>query len=138
VALQSPQIPPFNQKEDGMRFSLLAALALLTVGCSEQTAAQDENAPVKILTSQMYVTVRNDSGAPLNEITVSIVPVGRQTVYNKFIGRLENSESRNVMLGEFYGRDGTPFSLRVVKPRSVELKGKDVKGQAYATEAAWR
>jgi hypothetical protein len=121
-----------------MRFCLFVALALCTVGCSEQGAAQDANAPVKIATSQMYVTVRNDSGAPLNEVTVSIVPVGRQTIYNKFIGRLENSESRNVMLGDFLGRDGTPFSLRVVKPRTVEVKGKDVKGQDYSTEAGWR
>jgi hypothetical protein len=121
-----------------MRFCLFVALALFTLGCSEQGAAQDANAPVKITTSQMYVTVRNDSGAPLNDVTVSIVPVGRQTIYNKFIGRLENSESRNVMLGDFLGRDGTPFSLRVVKPRTVEVKGKDVKGQDYSTEAGWR
>ena len=121
-----------------MRFCSLVALALLTGGCSEQGAAQDANAPVKILTSQMYVTVRNDSGAPLNEVSVAIVPVGRQTIYNKFVGRLENSESRNVMLGDFLGRDGTPFNLRVVKPRSVEIKGKDVKGQPYSTEVAWR
>jgi hypothetical protein len=121
-----------------MRFCLFVALALFTLGCSEQGAAQDANAPVKILTSQMYVTVRNDSGAPLNDVTVSIVPVGRQTIYNKFIGRLENSDSRNVMLGDFLGRDGTPFSLRVVKPRSVEVKGKDVKGKDYATAVNWR
>ena len=121
-----------------MRFCLLVALALFTLGCSEQGQAQDANAPVKILTSQMYVTVRNDSGAPLNDVSVAIVPVGRQTIFNKFIGRLENSESRNVMLGDFLGRDGTPFSLRVVKPRSVELKGKDVMGKDYATEVGWR
>lgn len=121
-----------------MRFSLLVALALLTVGCSEHGTAQDANAPVKILTSQMYVTVRNDSGAPLNDVEIAIVPIGRQTVYNKYIGRLENSESRNVMLGDFLGKDGTPFSLRVVKPRSVGLKGKDVKGQAYTAEVAWQ
>ena len=121
-----------------MRSCLLVALALFTLGCSEQPAAQDENAPVKISTSQMYVTVRNDSGAPLNEVTVAIVPVGRQTIYNKFIGRLDNSESRNVMLGDFLGRDGTPFSLRVVKARSVEVKGKDMKGKDYTTEVPWR
>ena len=121
-----------------MRFCLLVALALLTGGCSEQGAAQDANAPVKILTSQMYVTVRYDSGAPLNDVSVAIIPVGRQTIYNKFVGRLENSQSLNVMLGDFLGRDGTPFSLRVVKPRSVEIKGKDVKGQPYSTEVPWR
>ena len=121
-----------------MRFSLFVALALVTVGCSDQGAAQDANAPVKILTSQMYVTVRNDSGAPLSDVSVAIVPVGRQTIYNKFVGRLENSESRNVMLGDFLGRDGTPFSLRVVKPRSVAIKGKDVKGKDYSAEVAWR
>ena len=121
-----------------MRFCLFVALALLTGGCSQQGAAQDANAPVKILTSQMYVTIRNDSGAPLNEVNVAIVPVGRQTIYNKFIGRLESSESRNVMLGDFLGRDGTPFSLRVVKPRSVEIKGKDVMGKDYSAEVTWR
>jgi hypothetical protein len=137
TALQCPADPPIF-KEDGMRFCLLVALVLLTGGCSSQGAAQDANAPVKILTSQMYVTLTNDSGAPLSEVNVAIIPIGRQTVYNKFVGRLENSESRNVMLGDFLGRDGTPFSLRVVKPRSVEIKGKDVKGKDYSAEVAWR
>jgi hypothetical protein len=42
------------------------------------------------------------------------------------------------MLGDFIGRDGTPFSLRVVKPRSVVVKGRDVKGTEYTTESGWR
>ena len=122
-----------------MRFFLLVALALLAAGCSDQGAAnQDANAPVKIAISQMYVTVRNESGLALNDVSVAIIPMGRTTVFNKFLGRLENAQSRNVMLGEFIGRDGTPFSLRVVKPRSVEVKGKDVKGQDYTSEIAWR
>ena len=122
-----------------MRFCLLVALGLLIGGCSGQGAAsQDANAPVKIQTSQMYVTVRNDSGLPLNEVEVAIIPMGRATVYNKFLGRLENAESRNVMLGDFVGRDGTPFSLRVVRPRSVEVKAKDVTGKSYDAEVAWQ
>ena len=122
-----------------MRFCLLVALGVLAAGCSEQSAAsQDANAPVKIEISQMYVTLRNDSGLALNDVSVAIVPVGRTTVFNRFVGRLESQESRNVMLGEFVGRDGTPFSLRVMKPRSVEVKGKDVKGQSYNAEIAWR
>jgi hypothetical protein len=122
-----------------MRFCLFVTLGLLAVACSDRGAAsQDANAPIKVETSQMYVTVHNTSGLALNEVAVAIVPVGRSTIYNKFVGRLENAESRNIMLGDFYGRDGTPFSLRVAKPRSVEVKGKDVKGQNYAVEVAWR
>ena len=122
-----------------MRFCLLVVLGVLAVGCTEQSvASQDANAPVKIEISQIYVKVRNDSGLALNDVSVAIVPVGRNTVFNRFLGRLESQESRNVMLGEFVGRDGTPFSLRVMKPRSVEVKGKDVKGQSYNVEIAWR
>jgi hypothetical protein len=125
-------------KEGGMRFCLLVALTVAAVGCSGQGAAQDANAPVKIEISQMYVTVRNASGLALNDVSVGIVPMGRTTIYGKFLGRLENAQSRNIMLSEFIGRDGTPFSLRVVKPRSVEVKGKDVNGKDYTIETAWR
>jgi hypothetical protein len=126
-------------KEDAMRFCLLVALAVAAAGCSDQGAAsQDANAPVKIEISQMYVTVRNATGLALNDVSVAIVPMGRTTIYSKFLGRLENASSRNVMLGEFIGRDGTPFSLRVVKPRSVEVKGKDVNGKDYTIETGWR
>lgn len=122
-----------------MRFCLLVALTLLVGSCSSQgVASQDANAPVKILISQMYVTVRNESGLALNDVSIAIIPMGRTTVFNKFLGRIENAESRNVMLGDFIGRDGTPFSLRVIKPRSVEVKGRDVKGQDYTAEVPWR
>jgi hypothetical protein len=122
-----------------MRFCLIIALGVFLGACSERGAAsQDANAPIKIETSQMYITVRNNSGLALNDVSLSVIPVGRTTVYNKFIGRIENAGSRNVMLGELYGRDGTPFSLRVAKPRSVEVKGKDVNGKEYTTEVPWQ
>ena len=122
-----------------MRLYLLIVLTVLLAGCSDQgVASQDANAPIKIEISQMYVTVRNESGLALNDVTVGIVPMGRTTIYGKFVGRIENAQSRNLMLGEFMGRDGTPFSLRVVKPRSIEVKGKDVNGKDYSVETAWR
>lgn len=122
-----------------MRFCLLIALVALATGCSDQgVASQDPAAPVKIQTSSMYVTVRNEAGLPLNDVSVSIIPVGRTTTYTKFVGRVDNATERNLMLGDFVGRDGTPFSLRVVKPRSVEVRGKDVKGKDYIAEVAWR
>lgn len=122
-----------------MRLYLLIVLSVLLAGCSDQgVASQDANAPIKIEISQLYVTVRNESGMALNDVTIGIVPVGRTTVFGKFLGRLESAQSRNVMLGEFVGRDGTPFNLRVVKPRSVEVKGKDMNGKDYSVETAWR
>ncbi|RPI56213.1 MAG: hypothetical protein EHM55_05625 [Acidobacteria bacterium] len=122
-----------------MRFCLLVALTLLLGNCSGQgVASQDPNAPVKILISQMYVTVKNESGLALNDVEIAIIPIGRTTVFNKFLGRIENAESRNVMLGDFIGRDGTPFNLRAIKPRSVEVKGKDVKGQEHTAEVPWQ
>ena len=122
-----------------MRFRLLVVLALMAAGCSDQgVASQAADAPLKIATSQMYVTVRNESGVPINDVSVAIIPMGRTTTYTKFVGRLENASERNVMLGDFFGRDGTPFSPRVAKPRSVEVTGKDVKGKDYNVEVAWR
>ena len=100
-----------------MRFCVFVVLGVLIAGCSERGAANsDASAPVKVETSPMYVTIRNEAGMALNEVSVSIVPVGRSTTYTKFVGRLESQEARKVMLGDFIGRDGTPFSLRIVKP----------------------
>ena len=122
-----------------MRFCVFVALGVLIAGCSERGAADSEaNAPVKIETSQMYVAVRNEAGMALNEVSVAIMPVGRSTTYTKFVGRLENGEARKIMLGDFIGRDGTPFSLRVVRPRAVQVKGKDVKGTEHTSESPWR
>jgi hypothetical protein len=122
-----------------MRLYLLVVLAALAVGCSDSgVASQDANAPIKVEISQLYVTVRNESGLALTDVTVGIVPVGRTTIFTKFVGRVESAEARNIMLGEFMGRDGTPLNLRVTKPRSVEVKGKDVNGKDYAVEMAWR
>ena len=116
----------------------LIGLAFLASGCSEGAASQDANAPIRIETSQMYVTVRNQTGLALNEVEIVITPVGRSTVYKKFLGRLESAENRNVMLGDFMGRDGTPFSLRIAKPRSVQVLGTDVNGKKYDVQVAWQ
>jgi hypothetical protein len=86
----------------------------------------------------MFVTVTNDSGMALNEVTVTIVPMGRTTLYTEYVGRMESADSRKIMLGDFNGRDGTPFSLRVVKPKAVQVKGTDVAGKAREVEVAWK
>jgi hypothetical protein len=121
-----------------MRFFSLLAVALFVNACAGQGSAnQDANAPIKIETSQMFVTVKNDSGMALNEVTVAIVPMGRSTLFTEFVGRMEGGETRKIMLGDFNGRDGTPFSLRVVKPKAVQVKATDVSGKAHDVEVGW-
>jgi hypothetical protein len=122
-----------------MRFFSLLAVALFFSACAGQSnAGQDANAPIKIETSQMFVTVKNDSGMALNDVSVAIVPMGRTTLYTEFIGRMESAETRKIMLGDFNGRDGTPFSLRVVKPKAVQVKGMDIGGKAHEAEVGWK
>jgi hypothetical protein len=122
-----------------MRFFSLLIVGLFMSSCAGQgSAAQDASAPVKIETSQMFVTVTNNSGMALNDVTVAIVPMGRTTLYTEFVGRMESAESRKVMLGEFNGRDGTPFSLRVVKPKAVQVKGTDGQGKTREVEVPWQ
>jgi hypothetical protein len=126
-----------------MRFPLAVVLALVSLttflsGCSEQGSANQTDSALKVQISQMFITVKNEAGIPLSDVTVSIVPQTRTTVYTKYVGRFENAESRDLMLGDFGSRDGTPFSLRVVKPKSVEVKGTGVDGKAYTVTVPWK
>jgi hypothetical protein len=50
---------------------------------------------------------------------------------------MENGEKRELSLGDFAGRDGTTFNRRVVRPKSVRVKAKDMVGKAYDVEAPW-
>jgi hypothetical protein len=121
--------------------SLISAGFFIT-GCSDApSASQAADASIKITTSPMYITVKNDSGMALNDIRVAIIPMGgmgRATMYTKLVGRMENSETRDIMLGEFGSQDGTPFNLRVARPKSVEVNATDVNGKAYAVEVGWQ
>ena len=117
----------------------LGGVGFFGSGCSEQSSAnQAADAPVKVETSQMFVKITNDSGMPLTDVLVEIIPKGAATIFSTNLGRIENSESRNIMLGDFRGRDGTPFSLRVIRPNAVHVKGKDVMGKDVAVEVGWK
>lgn len=126
------------------RLSLPLVLSLISAGffiggCSESgSASQAADAPIKIENSQMYITVRNDSGMAMDNVTIAIVPMARTTVFDKNIGRLENAQTREIMLGDFSGRDGTPFSLRAIRPRSVQVKGSDINGKTYDVVVDWK
>jgi hypothetical protein len=126
-----------------MRFPVAVTFSLMGFGlffggCSEQgIASQPPDAPVKITISQMFVTVKNDAGMPLTDVTISIVPLGRPP-FTYHLDRFEGGESRDVMLGDFNSRDGARFVLRVVNPKTVEVKGTDVAGKIYDVKVPWK
>lgn len=119
-----------------MVFVGVAGLAL--VECSGGgPSAQNENAPIGIQTSQLSVVIENKAGLALDDVDVAIVPVGGATEFKKFAGRVENAAKREFALGDFYGRDGTTFSLRVVRPKTVRVTAKDMNNKAYKVEVPW-
>ena len=119
--------------------TLIASAATLALaGCAAAPPAQAADAPIVIQNSQMSIVIENKVGMPLTDVDVSIVPVGGATEFKKFVGRMESAEKRDLSLGGFYGRDGTTFNLRVVRPRAVRVTGKDLNAKAYSVEAPWQ
>ena len=119
--------------------TLIASAATLALaGCAAAPPAQAADAPIVIQNSQMSIVIENKVGMPLTDVDVSIVPVGGATEFKKFVGRMENAEKRDLSLGAFYGRDGTTFSLRVVRQRAVRVTGKDLNAKPYSVEARWQ
>jgi len=114
------------------------AVSLLALGGCSGSAASNEQLPIAVETSQFSVVVENKVGMPLVDVDVSIVPVGRTVLYSKLAGRLDNGEKREISLGSFYGRDGTPFSLRVVRPKSVRVTAKDFNNKPIEVEVPWK
>jgi type IV pilus biogenesis protein CpaD/CtpE len=119
--------------------TLIASSATLGLAaCAASPPAQAENAPIGIQNSQLSVVIENKVGMPLTDVDVAILPIGGATEFKKFVGRMENAEKRDLSLGAFYGRDGTTFNLRVVRPKAVRVTGKDLNAKPYTVEARWQ
>jgi hypothetical protein len=120
------------------------AMAIVTMGltvsaCSgdRETAEAAANAPFGVQTTELFVTIENKAGTPLINVAASIVSVSGQP-FTRLVSRMENGEKRDFSLNGFSGRDGTTFSLRVVRPKSVRVAGEDLAGQKYQADVAWK
>lgn len=114
------------------------ALGAAAWACSSgQPAPQAGDAPIGVQTSQMFVTVENKAGLALVDVDVAILPVGGPIVFTKFVARVENGEKRTLSLGDFTGQDGTAFSLRLARPKTVRVKAKDLVGKKYEVAVPW-
>jgi len=93
---------------------------------------------IEVEISQIYLTVTNKSGRALNDVRVFIEPIGGATVFSARVGRMEQGEQRDLSLGQFQGRDGTPFDRRTVRAKTVRVSGTDLDGKTVEAEKPWR
>ena len=136
-----PVSPARRRSFGSLCFVGLTGLALAACSSSEspaQNQTAQNQAQIDVQTSQLSVLVENKVGMPLVDVEVAILPVGGSTQFTKFAGRLENAEKRDISLSSFSGRDGTPFSLRVVRPKSVRVKGKDLNNNPVQVDVPWK
>lgn len=110
---------------------------LLAAGCSEHGSAErlPADSPILVEVSQNSVIVQNKAGMALADVSLSIVtytPVD----YSKRIPRIENTERRQILLGDFRSPDGSPFSGRI-RAKALRLRAKDVAGKTYEFEVPW-
>lgn len=117
-------------------FAGLTAFAL--VSCSSSGSSAPDQAAIGVQTSQLSVIVENNVGLPLTDVEVAIVPVGGVTQFTRFVGRMENRERREFPLNDFRGGEGTTFSLRVVRPKSVRVTGKDLNNKVVHVDVPWK
>lgn len=122
------------------RLASLVVLVLTAFGCRAGLPgeAPPEQAPIRVEISQMFVTVENRSGFSLREMRIEIVPMARTTDFTIIVPRMENGEKRDFALGNFRGRDGTPFNLRVVRPKALKVSGTDINNRTVAVEVPWK
>ena len=119
---------------------IAGTVGLASSACSGgEEAAQAENAAIRVQTSQLFVTVENNAGAPLINMTVAIVPLGAGSPpFTRLVTRMENGEKRDISLNDFASRDGTIFSLRVNRPKAVRVTAEDVVNKKHDVQVAWR
>jgi hypothetical protein len=86
--------------------------------------------------SPPIVTVENLTDQPLVDINVGLK--SGILVFSDSISRLEAKEKRQLRHGDFASRDGTPFSLRVARPREVVITAKDLSGKQMESTVAWK
>jgi hypothetical protein len=116
----------------------ITAALLTSAACSEQGAAQmPADSPIVLSTQQIMITVQNKAGMPLNTAKLTVVAFGN-TEFSKTFSRLENGETREVLLTDLYSRDGTPYNARLSKPKTVRLTATDATGKEYTVETPWK
>jgi len=117
---------------------ILSACSSASSGSAGTTGTSGEAAFVNIELTSFSLGVENRTGQTLTDVVVAIRPVGNYTVFTKEIPRLDVGQKREMTLSEFRGRDGTPFNLRVVRPKDISVTAVDLSGQEHEMSMPWK
>lgn len=130
----------FRRAHRSLFLSGLAAVVapLVLVGCSEQGSAEQLDSPVAITTRNAVVLLQNRTEQPLDNVTLSVTPYGRNATFSKALPRLERAERREVSLGDLSTSDGTRFNPMFNRPRQLRLTATDTAGKQYDVELPWK
>jgi hypothetical protein len=96
-----------------------------------------EPAAIAVETSNQYITVTNNAGKPIEDVTVAIQAVGNAPPFTSTLRRMENGEKRDISLARFRSIDGTTFSPRVLKARQVRVTAIDIVGKKHDLTIPW-
>ena len=122
--------------------SVIALVALVTTAFVQTACARDKeaveaaDAPIGIETNLAYVTIENRAGTPLLDLAIAIQTPAAPYTYS--INRLETGQKREVSIASFTSRDGAFLNLRLMKPRTVRVKAKDLTDKAYEAQVSWK
>jgi hypothetical protein len=124
--------------------ALIAASWLLSA-CSNATTSETgalgtsgvEPSTIALETSNQFVTITNNAGRPIEDIRISIQPVGNAPPFTSTLRRMENTEKREISLGQFRSIDGTTFNPRVFRARQVTVTATDIVGKKHEITKAW-
>jgi hypothetical protein len=134
-----------------LRRSVTAAVGFVAAGwllsaCSNATTSEVgalganelEPSTIAVETSSQYVTIINNAGKPIEDVQISIHPVGTAPPFTSTLRRMENGEKRDVSVGMFRSNDGTPFNTRAHRARQVTVTATDIVGKKHELTKPWR
>lgn len=104
-------------------------------GEAESVAAAD--VPFEVTVSELSVTVFNQMSRPLTEVKVTIIPAGALR-YSSTAPRIEPRSRRAFNTRDFRAHEGSPFDLRVARPRSVLVTAVDDEGKEHQLQVPWK
>lgn len=118
--------------------TLALVAPLVLVGCSEQGSAEQLDSPVAVTMRNAIVLLENRAEQPLDNITLTVTPYGKNGAFSKALTRMERAERREVALADLTTADGTKFNPMLIRPRQIRLTATDAAGKQYEVELPWK